>query len=360
MGHSPRAVRSTVAAACLLSMVGLPTAALAEPPPQAPAHGHPSREGAARSSSSVQASHANATADGRTTGGPSTKAKGTKANTTKAKGATAKDTKAKGATAKGGPSATQADSTRATASATQTDSTRASNGNDGKAKGAPSAAAQADSDKSEKSNNGKAKGRPSATQADSNKDKGPATDQHPGKGNARGRPDTAGPVEAVTSAPDPDAGSAAAPPDPGPAGPAQPAAPAQQAPVDPVVAQPVAAPQDTAPSAPTAEPPVPQAPVPAAAGAPAVIEAPPTRGVARGLGQVGRDVAEVIEGVTGRVGDLRIADLSPAITEPVARLVPLLLLLLGAFLALQRGIGRGLGHVPMVVTTHRRDVDEFV
>lgn len=47
-------------------------------------------------------------------------------------------------------------------------------------------------------------------------------------------------------------------------------------------------------------------------------------------------------------------DLGPA-GEPLARLVPLLLAVLGAFLALQRGIGAGLGHVPMVAAAAPRD-----
>lgn len=73
--------------------------------------------------------------------------------------------------------------------------------------------------------------------------------------------------------------------------------------------------------------------------------------------EVGRAFGGFVEDVATRVVEFRPSDLGP-MTEPVARMVPLLLALLGAFLALQRGIGRGLGHVPMVVTTHRRDVDE--
>lgn len=48
-------------------------------------------------------------------------------------------------------------------------------------------------------------------------------------------------------------------------------------------------------------------------------------------------------------------DLGP-IREPLAEMVPLLLAVLGAFLALQRGLGRGLGQVPMVAVAPRHDV----
>lgn len=67
--------------------------------------------------------------------------------------------------------------------------------------------------------------------------------------------------------------------------------------------------------------------------------------------------AELLDDVVHSIERVAPRALGPA-AEPLARVVPLLLAMLGAFLALQRGIGRGLGHVPMVVTTEpQRNVD---
>lgn len=265
MGHSLRVARTTVAAACLLSMVGLPSAALAVPPDHAPAHGHESRNrDSARSLSSTQSS---------TSGVLST--------------------------------------------------------------------ADADTNK---------KNSPSAKNHDKAGGRGVGTAEHPGQGKATGRPATAGPADPAPSAEEPASA-------PEPVTPREPV-PADPAPAPPTVAEPVVAPQSSTPAAPTSSADTDPTRVPAAVTAPADPVPAPARGMGPTLGEIGQDFADMLEGVAGRVGDLRVPELGPAVTEPVARLVPLLLALLGAFLALQRGIGRGLGHVPMVVTTsHRRDVD---
>lgn len=84
---------------------------------------------------------------------------------------------------------------------------------------------------------------------------------------------------------------------------------------------------------------------------------PPPRG-RRGLPDLDllAPVTSLLEGVERTIDRVAPRVLGPS-AEPLARLVPLLLAMLGAFLALQRGIGRGLGHVPMVVTTPLRDPD---
>lgn len=99
------------------------------------------------------------------------------------------------------------------------------------------------------------------------------------------------------------------------------------------------------------------APTPAAATTAADATAPrperPVVGIRAGwpltlhgqLGTLLEDVGTTIDRVVpGDLGPMR---------EPLARVVPLLLAVLGAFLALQRGIGRGLGHVPMVAVPPR-------
>lgn len=62
---------------------------------------------------------------------------------------------------------------------------------------------------------------------------------------------------------------------------------------------------------------------------------------------------DLLRGVTSSIGDAVPRDLGP-VRQPLAEVVPLLLALLGAFLALQRGIGRGLGQVPMVAAVAPR------
>ena len=65
-------------------------------------------------------------------------------------------------------------------------------------------------------------------------------------------------------------------------------------------------------------------------------------------------VTELLSDVRGTLERAVPRGLAPT-HEPLARLVPLLLAVLGAFLALQRGIGKGLGHVPMVASAAPRD-----
>lgn len=64
--------------------------------------------------------------------------------------------------------------------------------------------------------------------------------------------------------------------------------------------------------------------------------------------------ADLLEDVRTTIDRMVPQDLGP-VREPLIRLVPVLLAILGAFLALQRGIGRGLGHIPMVASPALND-----
>lgn len=96
-------------------------------------------------------------------------------------------------------------------------------------------------------------------------------------------------------------------------------------------------------------PALPQSP-PTQATAPAQPDAPATPGRRVWRLDIDGPFADLLEDVRTTINRVVPQDLGP-VREPLVRLVPVLLAILGAFLALQRGIGRGLGHVPMVASS---------
>lgn len=215
-------------------------------------------------------------------------------------------------------------------------------------------------------------------------DKAPGRDSHPhggppGRSEAPGRTPTVVDPDGPGERPPGRVPPPAAGPDALPVPPAQPGRPAgaSDGPATPMlevpepVVEPQAAPPPQAPPTVREEPapvaidagaPTPAPPEPASDVPPAVEPAPPTRvpnvtirpllpfGLADELGDLVEGVGQTLDRVVPR-------DLGP-VREPLAELVPVLLAILGAFLALQRGIGHGLGHVPMVANTvHRHTVN---
>ncbi len=160
-------------------------------------------------------------------------------------------------------------------------------------------------------------------------------------------PPTSGPEALPVPAPTPER----------PAGPSQPSTPTLDvpapvpapAPVPPLAPAPAAAAVDASVATPGTAPTEVPAPSPGTdrAGVPTVAQ-PPNWPL-----EIGTRFGEVLDGVRQTLDRVVPHELGP-IREPLIQLVPILLAILGAFLALQRGIGRGLGHVPMVASPARR------
>lgn len=135
----------------------------------------------------------------------------------------------------------------------------------------------------------------------------------------------------------------AQPPAPDPAPLAEPEPAAEPVPVAPIeVADPVPAPESSPPP-PTLAPVLTDAVAAVDPIVDSVVEVPVA------VDGPGGTFADMINELAARLPSLEALDLRD-LPEPVSRMVPMLLGLLGAFLALQRGIGRGLGHVPMAVS----------
>lgn len=135
----------------------------------------------------------------------------------------------------------------------------------------------------------------------------------------------------------------AAPVDDGP-GPVAPAEAPEPAPD----AQDTAAGTVTAPASPESTP-APSAQEAAPTDAPAIRW--PDLGMDGPFADYLRDVSEGVGRTIERISPVELEQLQ----RPLVTMVPLLLLVLGAFLALQRGIGHGLGHVPMAASPFVRD-----
>lgn len=178
-------------------------------------------------------------------------------------------------------------------------------------------------------------------------------------------PKPGGPPPGSAPAPAPDTGPAPAPKPQDPAIEPRDATPVHD-PVPVPVRDPAPAPLDPAPAPREAPAPLPGPSVvvvvapPASPGTAPVAPSPPAvdAGPETATGRQGPGLEErlagILDGARRSIDQLVPRDLGP-MPEPLARLVPLLLGLLGAFLALQRGIGRGLGRVPMVAAPPMRD-----
>lgn len=306
MASTRRTARTLLAGACVVPLLAFPGVASAAPPDHAAANGQ--QQGKQSQQQGKQA------AEGRAQERPATGAKGSGATASSAR----PDRPGANGAGRGGPPTRDTGADRTTSAASTTTSSS--------------------SDSSTSSSRGGSTTGPSA-------DTG-SKDDRPGRGRGRLVPpghatDGDGGREAAGGATTPSAPTTD--PSSPPAGPA-----AGPAPSSPASSGPAGAPTAT-PSPPALVPPpsfavtTPAPPAPAEAPPPAApAEAPAVPGPALTLDQrleaLLDDVGSIGRGVPGALGP---------VPEPLSDLVPTLLLILGAFLVVQRGIGRGLGHVPM-------------
>lgn len=300
MASARRTAHTLLAGACVVPLLAVPGVASAAPPEHAAAHGQQPGSDAA---------------PGRADDGPSAGTRQT-ASATESSGRTGQgatdDRPAGRDSGRRGPPARDGGTDRASASTTSASTSTTSSS---PARGSGSSDDPTASSSDDRPGRGLGRGVPP----------GRATDGDGGGREATGGATTPA-APATTSTPStPSTGPAMAGPVAGPAAPSP---------------QPALAPPPTF----AVTTPSPGAPSPAGTEVPATPSQAPPEPVALDLDQ---RLQAMLDDVAGSVGPGIPNVLGRPVPEPLSELVPTLLLILGAFLVVQRGIGRGLGHVPM-------------